>query len=164
MTPQTQNPLKGANHLAAGQPEKANGTTMVTVACKLPNGIICEMGKFGDENYTRVALNGANSARVVGGYGLTPVSKEFWDAWVAKNRNLEFVRKGLVFAHNDNASAADEAKDRGEVRTGLEALNPFKDERIKGILGPDGKPLVEVDMNHFNQGRADVAQFGGARR
>jgi hypothetical protein len=30
-------------------------------------------------------------------------------------------------------------------------------------VGADGKTLLETDMNHFNQGRADVAHFGGAR-
>lgn len=151
---------QGAPQAAAGQPDKANGTEMVTVGCKLPNGLVCEMGKLGDETYTTVRLNGANSARVVGGYGITPgVSASFWNAWMKKNKGLEFVRKGLVFAHTDEASAADHAKDRAEVRSGLEALDP-----MKKVTGPDGKVLVETDMNHFNQGRADVAQFGGGRR
>jgi hypothetical protein len=151
---------QGATQAAAGQPDKANGTEVVTVGCKLPNGLICELGKPGDENYTSVRLNGANSARVVGGYGITPhVSASFWNAWMKKNKGLSFVRAGLVFSHTDEASAADHAKDNAERRSGLEALDP-----MKKLVGADGKVLVETDLNHFNQGRADVAQFGGGRR
>jgi hypothetical protein len=149
----------GAAQAAAGELGKANSTAMVTVGCKLPNGLICEMGKVGDENHTVVRLNGANSARVIGGYGLTQVSAEFWGAWVKKHKGLEFVRKGLVFAHGDEASAGDHAKDVASTRTGFEAIDP-----TKKILGADGQPLLETDMSHFNQARADVAQFGGARR
>lgn len=153
-------PPQGAQQQAAGEPGKANGTEMLTVGCKLPNGLVCELGKVGDESYTVVRLNGANSALVVGGYGLTQnVSASFWAAWMKKNKHLEFVRKGLVFAHGDIASATDHAKDNAERRTGLEALDP-----MKKLVGPDGKVLVETDMNHFNQGRSDVAQFGGGRR
>jgi hypothetical protein len=153
-------PPQGAPQAAAGQLDKANGTEVVTVGCKLPNGLICELGKPGDENYTAVRLNGANDARVVGGYGLTPfVSASFWAAWMKKNKGLSFVRKGLVFAHNDEASAADHAKDTAELRSGLEALDP-----MKKLVGPDGKVLVETDMNHFTQGKRDMAQFGGGRR
>lgn len=143
-----------------GQLDKAGGTQMVTVGCKLPNGLVCEMGKVGDENHTVVRLNGANSARVIGGYGLTQVSAEFWGAWVKKHKSLQFVRDGLVFAHGDDASASDHAKDFITKRTGFEAIDP-----TKKILGPDGKtPLLETDIEHWNQGRQDVAQFGGARR
>ncbi len=154
------NPSPAAPQVQAGQSNKANGTAMVTVGCKLPNGLICEMGKVGDEDHTVVRLNGSNSARVIGGYGLTAVSKDFWDAWVRKHRGLEFVRKGLVFAHGDEASASDHAKDVASTRTGFEAIDP-----TKKILGADGKPLLETDMDHFNLARQSVAaQFGGARR
>jgi hypothetical protein len=154
--------VTGAPPPPAGEPDKANGTTMVVVGCKLPNGLICEMGKVGDENYRAVRLNGANSAKIVGGHGLTHVSADFWNAWYKKNKHLEFVRKALVFAHGDEASASDHAADRAEVRTGMEPLDPIKS--LANVKGPDGKPLVEMDADHFNQGRADVAQFGGGRR
>lgn len=160
---QNQPIVKGADPGVAGEPGKANGTTMLTIGCKLPNGLVCEMGKYGDESYTQVRLNGANSARVIGGYGLTQVSKDFWDAWYKKNKGLSFMRgkEPLVFAHGDESSAADHAKDNAEIRTGLEALDPFKDDRIKMV---NGAPRVEVDMDHLNAGRAAVAQFGGGRR
>lgn len=161
--PTKQTPPQGATQQAAGEPGKANSTVMVVVGCKLPNGLLCEVGKMGDDNHTRVRLNGTNDARVIGGYGLTDVSKEFWDTWYKKNRHLEFVRKGFVFVHGDAASAADEAKDRAGVLNGMEPLpQTGADPRVKGLLGPDGKPMVETDLNHLAQGKTDVAQFGRA--
>lgn len=155
----TDTTLKGATLPAAGEPDKANGTKMVTIGCKQANGILCEMGKFGQEEYTRVYLNGSNSARVIGGFGFTQVSQSFWEAWYKKNKHLEFVRKGVVFVHGDNASAEDHAKDRAELKTGFEPIDP-----MQPILGADGKPIVEVDAAHFQQGRQDMTQFGGGRR
>lgn len=147
--------------IPAGQPDKVNGTATVIIGCKLPNGLVCEMGKYGDENYTRVILNGANSSRVVGGYGLTTVSLEFWNAWYKKSKHLEFVRKGLIFAHGDDASAADHAKDHASVLTGLEPLDPVKD--LAKVKGLDGKPLVEVDQTHFSEGQQAMRELGGGR-
>jgi hypothetical protein len=149
---------KGATPPPAGQPEKANGTTMVVVGCKLPNGLIMELGKPGDDAYTQVRLRGMNDSNIVGGYGLTEVSKEFWDAWFRKNKNLTFVKKGFVFSHADMASARDVAKERALELTGLEPLNPHKDDRIKGAKDDSGKPLVEVDSEHWNNARRNVAE------
>jgi hypothetical protein len=148
---------QGAPVPPAGQTEKANGTTMVVVGCKLPNGLIMEVGKVGDDRYTQVRLRGTNDSNIVGGYGLTEVSKEFWDEWFKKNKNLSFVKKGFVFAHGDMASARDVAKERTLELTGLEPLNPHKDERVKANKDESGKPLVEVDMDHWNNARRNVA-------
>lgn len=156
-------PPQGAPLGAAGESDKANGTAMYTVGCKLPNGLYLELGKPGDDDYTRVRLEGSNGARIVGGFGLTPVSKAFWDKWVKKNAKLEFVKKGMVFAMDTDASAVDFAKERAELKHGMEPLDPLKG--LANVKGPDGKPLVEVDASHFAQGRQDMAQFGrGAAR
>lgn len=160
-TPDSNATVTGAAQQVAGQPDKANGTVMVVVGCKLPHGIVLEAGRYGDPNYTRVRLNGSNSARVVGGYGLTDVSRDFWETWYKGHRNLGFVRDGFVFVHGDEASAAAHAREQAGKRTGLEPLDPTRpDPRVKGIVDRDGKPLVEVDANHFQQGRRDVAEFG----
>lgn len=134
-------------------PPVANMSAVVLVGCKLPNGLICEMGRPGEESYARVVLNGANHSRVVGGFGLTEVSKNFWEAWHKKHKHLDFVRKGMVFMHVDMASAVDYAKERAEIRTGLEPLDPLK-----------GMPKdVEVDKEHFNQARRAAAEAGAVR-
>lgn len=134
-------------------------SNIVVVGCKLPSGMICEMGKPGNEGYARVVLNGSNSARVIGGYGLTEVARDFWEAWLKKNARLEFVQRGFVFAHNDAASATAHANERAAVVNGMEPLDP-----MKKILGADGKPLLEGDMAHMAQAKQDAAQFGGGAR
>jgi hypothetical protein len=133
---------------------KQTSAKTVTVGCKLPNGLILEMGKFGDEDYKAVVLKGANSAVVHGGYGMTEgVDESFWAAWKKKHARLSFVQKGLVFAVGDIASARDHAIDLSAVKTGLEPLDP-----LKKIVGPTGETLVEVDASHFAQAKRDVAQ------
>lgn len=136
------------------QGNKAASTTTVTVGCKLPNGLVCELGKFGDEDYKAVTLKGANDSSVVGGYGLTPgVDAAFWDAWKKKHARLKFVKDGQVFALGDIASARDHAIDLSALKTGLEPLDP-----LAKVTGPDGKVLLEVDSSHFAQAKRDVAQ------
>jgi hypothetical protein len=133
---------------------KQTSTKTVTVGCKLPNGLICELGKFGDEDYKAVTLKGSNSAVVHGGYGLTEgVDESFWNAWKKKHNNLSFVKKGLVFAVGDIASARDHAIDLSALKTGLEPLDP-----LKKVTGPNGELLLEVDSSHFAQAKRDVAQ------
>lgn len=91
----------------------------VSVGCKLPNGIVMELGE------KRQVLNGANSSVLIGGHGITEnVDKEFFDAWAAKNKDLSFVKGGFVFAHEKAANVSAEAKDRSKQKTGLEPLDP----------------------------------------
>lgn len=133
---------------------KQTSAKTVTVGCKLPNGLVCELGKFGDEDYKAVTLKGANGAVVHGGYGLTEgVDESFWEAWKKKHKRLSFVQKGLVFAVGDIASARDHAIDLSAIKTGLEPLDP-----MKKITDAAGNVLVEVDSTHFAQARRDVAQ------
>ena len=92
---------------------------LVNVGCKLPNGIVMELGE------ARQVLKGANSSLVVGGHGITEgVDKEFFDAWAAKNKDLSFIKGGFVFAHEKAANVSAEAKDRAGQKTGLEPLDP----------------------------------------
>lgn len=153
---------------AAGDPSRVNSTALYVVGCKLPNGLVCELGKPGDDDYRAVRLNGANSMRVVTldgsntGYGLTEVPRDFWDAWVKKHKRLDFVRKGMVFAANDEASARAMAQENAKLRTGLEPLDPMKG---MTATSPDGAPIkAEVDLDHYLRGKREVAQFGVSRR
>lgn len=135
-------------------PTPDSSATTITVGCKLPNGLLCEMGKVGDDDYRSIVLNGANSAVVHGGYGLTNnVDASFWAAWLKTHKGLPFVRKGLVFALGDAASARDHAIDLSAVKTGFEALDPAAKVKDK-----DGNILLEVDSSHFAQAKRDVSQ------
>jgi hypothetical protein len=91
----------------------------VIVGCKLPNGIILELGN------KKVTIKGANSSAIIGGHGITEgVDKELFDAWMIANKDLSFVKKGFIFAHEVNKNVSAEAKDRRLEKTGLEALDP----------------------------------------
>lgn len=144
----------GASQIAAGQADKANGTKMVSVGCKLPNGLLCELGKVGDNDYTVVRLKGSNDALVVGGFGITEnVSESFWTAWVKKHRAMAFIRNQLVFAMPDAASARDHAQDHASKKSGFEALDA-----MAGANDASGKQVITPDTNHLAQGKRDVAQ------
>jgi hypothetical protein len=126
-------------------------TETVVVGCKLPNGLFMELGKVGTDSYQRHRLNGSNAqgALVVPGtnYGVTTIPKDFMDAWMKKHQWLPAVRKQLIFVVGDMASAQAQAMDNQKERTGLEPLNPEKP--------PEG---IEVDKDHLQQGKRDVAQ------
>lgn len=142
-----------------GDPKRANSTKMIWVGCKLPNGLLCEMGTRDDENYHSVRLNGANDAAIAG-YGLTQVPEDFWNAWVKKHARLEFVRKAHVFVEGDRASAEAHATETAEIKTGLEPLDP-----LKKITDPEtGAVILEVDTEHFQRGRRELARMGQGRR
>lgn len=121
-------------------------TQTVTVGCKLPNGLILEMGKPGDSNYTQVVLKGANQANLVGGYGLTSnVSKEFMAVWLKSHSWLPAVRDGLVFVEDNEANATALALDGEKLKTGFERLDPTK--------MPEG---LEADSDHLKIARKEA--------
>lgn len=102
---------------------------VLTVGCKLPNGLVLEQ-----DGYT-VELNGSNSSFVVGGYGLTEgVDKEAFEKWLEVHKNQPYVKRDLVFAQAKTNSAQSKASENEKVRSGLEGL-------------PQDKPApgIEVD-------------------
>jgi hypothetical protein len=136
---------QGVPQQPAGESDKADGTKMVVVGCKLPHGLICELGKLGSDDYRSVRLRGANES-VVGGYGFTDVSEAFMGAWLKKNQRLEFVKNGAIFIHGNEQSARGHAKDHDGVKTGFERLNY--------AAPPKG---IEVDQNHLAQASRDLS-------
>ena len=84
-----------------------NSSKTVTVGCKLPNGLVLEVGN------KSVEINGANSSRVVGGHGITyDVDAEFFEAWLKAHADRDMVKGGFVFAHEKASSAKAEAADK----------------------------------------------------
>lgn len=125
----------------------------VTIACKLPSGLLLRVFKMeesqepvmgGGFRSVKVARQVGETVRINGcahpqdkaplqpivqgtGYALTPgVDKEFWDTWLAQNKDLMAVRNGLIFAHEKEASTVAEAREKKSVRSGLERLDPDK--------------------------------------
>lgn len=89
----------------------------VIVGCKLPNGLEIRLGE------TSVTLNGANSSQIVGGYGLTPVDKDFFDKWAQAYATFAPLKDGLVFAQVSSHKAEAQAKEQAAVKSGLEPLD-----------------------------------------
>ena len=115
----------------------------VTVACKLPNGIVLDIRDEVGVTLKAVTLNGSRHRvrpdgmpifawEVHGGYGLTPnVDQEFWDEWSKSNATYGPFKQGLIFALPKLDSAISKAREQEELKTGLEPLNvDGKDDRI----------------------------------
>lgn len=103
-------------------------TNLVYIGCKLPNGLILKVGQ------KTVELKGANDSRIIGGYGLTPVPSDFWEAWEAQYKDSPFIEKKLVFAQATMAKAEGQAKEQESVRSNFEPLG--------GETEKDGTPKL----------------------
>lgn len=104
----------------------------LTVGCKLPHGLQIRVGD------TVVTLLGSNSSLVIGGHGITEnVDKQFFDAWMAANKDAAAVKNGLIFAHEKTGSVKAEASEKKDNKNGFEGLDPAKP--APGIAPADGK-------------------------
>lgn len=97
----------------------------VCVACKLPHGLHLDL-----KGRERVTLRGTavaygTATHDVGGYALTPgVDADFFAAWLAQYKDLELVRRGLVFAHPKPQDATAQALEMRGEKSGLEPIDP----------------------------------------
>ena len=144
----------------------------VTVACKVPNGIVIRAFEWKEEYVPvfgggvklekvarptgdQVLIHGPATAfgeqpkvLVVGGYALTPnVDAELWEIWLEQNKNSDLVKKNQVTAY-ERDGAAGFAKEHASTRSGLEPVNPgiVKDkdgkERPADVRMPRGTPNI----------------------
>lgn len=130
-------------------PSATKSRNTVTVACKVPNGLILQNSVLEDDfepvfgggsrpikaarpigdpihitGSARAIMSDPDAKRVVGGYGLTfNVPKEAFEKWMKDNAALDMVKNGLIFAHDSPDRATDQARDMRSTRSGLEALN-----------------------------------------
>lgn len=104
---------------------KSESGSVVTVGCKLANGLLLELGDV------RVHIKGHNPSGLIGGLptdGITEnVSEEFMRAWMAKYADLQFVKEGLLFIHTKTAEVHAEMQDKKGKKTGMEAVETAKD-------------------------------------
>lgn len=108
-------------------------SNQVLVGCKLPQGLHIHI------NETRVTLNGTNSSRIIGGYGLTRVDESFMEQWLKLHADTRAVRNGLIFVQSNVKDAEAEARDNAENKNGMEGVDfnkPVPD--VEG-LGKPGK-------------------------
>lgn len=109
---------------------------IVVVGCKLPHGITIEHPM---DPTKKVELKGKNSAVIIGAdYATNEVDGDFWEQWVAVNKEFPAVKSGAIFVAKsltDAAAVAAEFKDR---KTGFEAMRTDgKDDRAAGVKSAD---------------------------
>jgi hypothetical protein len=139
----------GARGIGATRPADATATRTVTVACKIPNGIL--LRTFHPEMEKEQTPNGVRDIQVFrpdpevfhvkgpalpfgktpigftleGGYALTRgIPEDFWTKWVEQNADLDALKNGLIFACRTQQEAAQEAHSMRKVKSGLEPLDP----------------------------------------
>jgi|HubBroStandDraft_1064217.scaffolds.fasta_scaffold838534_1 hypothetical protein len=134
----------------------------VLIGCKLSNGIILELippppkdlkdqRLYPGPTGKRVTIKGANSLRTHKrqpspasyAFATTQVDKDFWDAWYERNKDLDFVRTGMIFVAPNEREFNAIAKDTVDRRTNTEPLNPIKDPRLPKSASPGA--TVEAD-------------------
>lgn len=125
-TQDQKSPIKGAANPAANPANQTNSTTTVTVCCKYPNGFLMQLGNRDDANYEEQGLKGISHMRVIGAqWGITEgVSKDFWERWKAAKKDFKFIKGGFIFAQDKAADAKAAANAAGDMKTGLERLQP----------------------------------------
>lgn len=124
---------------------------LLTIACRLPHGLVIEAGKVGAENYRQLKLNGPfskNSAGVgaltVNGYAFTKVPEDFWNEFIRAHKGATYLVNRMVYAEeSDEKAQAATTQGESTGKSGFEALNPDN----------PGKDL-EVDKEHMKQLRA----------
>lgn len=139
--------------MATPQTAAPRTSNIVVVGCKLPSGIIVDVCDPGENEHGQkimvprrqpVTFKGANSSNIVGGFGLTEVDAEFWDAWIKQNAKFPAVANGLIFAQDRRDKAADNAMDHADAKSGFEGINP--DKPGKGVERVPKKDLEAARM------------------
>jgi hypothetical protein len=99
----------------------------VTVACRYPPGLHLEL-----KGHPRITVRGPSVAwgdppHAIGGFAMTHgVDADFMAAWLTANKELDMVKKNLIFTCPKPADAAAAATDLREAKSGLEPLDPDK--------------------------------------
>jgi hypothetical protein len=106
---------------------------LVVIACRLPHGLLLELGQQGAENYQSIKINGIHSvdssgkpsSLVVNGHAFTQVPEAFWNDWRKAHQGAPYLKNRMVFAE-DTLDAAHRATTLAESKgkTGFEPLSP----------------------------------------
>jgi hypothetical protein len=85
------------------------------IGCKLPNGIVLEVGE------KSVEINGLNKSVIIGAtHATTEVDNDFWQAWKKEHADFPALKSGAIFEAKTEKDAAVAVKDTG--KTGLEPM------------------------------------------
>ena len=103
-------------------------TGFVTVACKLPQGLIIPLPTGG-----QIKLHGRASPFAIADHGMTQVSSGDWDTVLATYPNAAWLKSEAVFALKDPESAADKAAERRNEDAGFDPIDPNNPNNGLGI-------------------------------
>lgn len=145
--------------------ERNDAGAKVTVACKLPAGIIMRgfrpvkereavlgggtrefdvyrpSGEMQEINGTASPHGKAPKCQIVFGYAITPnVNKELYDNWHSANKDSQMVKNNLVFAYERAEQIQGRARENEKAVTGFEMIDPNDPgKKVKGIAKADKK-------------------------
>src|SRR6266700_4672662 len=135
-------------------PPASNDSETVTVACKMPNGLLLQLcadekgfeplmgGGFREVTRSRrlpetVYIKGSSvniedlrkgnmpEYYIISGYALTPgVPKKFWEQWLAQNKESDVIKNKILFAADGEINVRAQAKEYANIQSGLEPINP----------------------------------------
>lgn len=164
----------------AGEPARksANART-VTVACKIPNGLVLQLCKSHIE--TEQTMAGSRDVKVYRKMGPTitvagpaypngtvpkgfkrrpedasnmaltfKVPADFFEEWMKQNADADYVRSGMIFGFADLASVEDQAQELVKELSGFEPVN---------VDGPD--PRVPRPMTAAVTGIETAEEWRG---
>lgn len=167
---------------AIGGSEAIPESGTVTVGCKWPPGLTLRMFRMvelqepvmggGINRYqasqpTGIEVRIKGFARgiaatksplpVTGEYALTPnVDAAFFRAWMEQNKDSDMVKNGLIFCHKSEHAARDMSKERHDLRSGLDPLNPKSpsnpkgDHRIPQSLNPNLSNVETLEQKEIH--------------
>ena len=147
-----QKPRPPMGNIGAKRPSKEEAVRTVTVACKLPNGLILQLwdmvnvfeaGPGGGRSVpqarprenARYVVRGNRLPHGVipdfqmtannNGYALTPdIPEDFWNEWLEQNKGASYVVNKLVFACRKMADVRAIADENQGRKSGLEPIDP----------------------------------------
>ena len=118
----------------------------VTIACKAPNGLILDLDYIEIQNAEKGTIRTHRTPRekcvtlkgwarrwgdpdtTEGGYALTQVPKDFWDAWIARNSESSLITDKIILPPHRDARA--QAVDHREVE---QMFRPAREGDVKGV-------------------------------
>ena len=96
-------------------------TSTYIIGCKLPAGLVIS------HEGQKVKLAGTNDSILINGFGITrDVPSDLWEGFAKIFADQPLIRNGVVFAVTDEKSAGDASKEREGQKTGMEQLDPKK--------------------------------------
>lgn len=145
----------------------------VCVACKLPNGLFLQLftmvtgaepvmgGGFREVKIAQrvgeqIRINGyahpamsAPRAPMSQGFALTEgIDADFWEAWLNQNRDADYVRNGLIFAHATREDVKAQTREHRAISDNQGPIVPNTDPRIpkkKNVEGKEVPAIIDQD-------------------